>query len=60
MMRPADEAWLRQMLEDRYLCKKMKVMHRVTNEGYQRAYTLWQHEQKHYQQISDELREKFK
>ncbi len=56
MMRPEDEARIREIYENLYLCKKMGVYYAMPKEDYELAITLSKHERTHFFQIRDEVK----
>ncbi len=55
MMRPEDEARIREIYENLYLCKKMGVHYMMSKEDYEFAIVLAKHESAHIAQIRDEI-----
>ena len=55
MMRPEDEARIREIYENLYLCKKMGVRYMLSKEDYEFAIGLSKHESTHIAQIRDEI-----
>ncbi len=56
MMRPEDEARIREIYENLYLCKKMRVRYMMSKEDYEFAVGLSKRESAHIAQIRDEVK----
>ncbi len=56
MMRPEDEARVREIYENLYLCKKMRVRYMMSKEDYEFAVGLSKRESTHIAQIRDEVK----
>ncbi len=56
MMRPEDEARIREIYENLHLCKKMRVRYMMSKEDYEFAVGLSKSESAHIAQIRDEVK----